>query len=48
MEIKQPSKQQVRDYMDKRTHSHKPPPSAKTVRRELGWTLIEMHRKGTV
>jgi hypothetical protein len=36
---KQPSKEQVRQYMDRRVHEHKPPPSAKDIRRILGWHL---------
>lgn len=37
--IKQPTKQQVRDYMERRREANKPPPSAKEIRRILGWHL---------
>jgi hypothetical protein len=43
--IKQPSKQQVRDYMEGRQREHKPPPDQKDIRRQMGWDLIEMERK---
>lgn len=35
-----PSKQIVRDYMDKRTLADDPPPTPDEVRRQLGWDLI--------
>jgi len=41
---KPPTKQQVREYMDGRQREHKPPPSQKEIRRQLGWDLIEMQR----
>lgn len=41
---KQPTKQQVRHYMEGRQREHKPPPDQKEIRRQLGWDLIEMER----
>lgn len=40
----QPSKQVVRQYMEGRQREHKPPPSQKEIRRQLGWDLVEMQR----
>ncbi len=37
-----PSKQQVRDYLQRRSHEAKPPPSPDEIRRELGWQLIKL------
>jgi len=41
----QPSKQQVRLYMEQRIAARTPPPSMQEIRRNLGWKLIEMGRK---
>ncbi|MDB5822195.1 MAG: hypothetical protein JWR21_899 [Herminiimonas sp.] len=41
----QPTKQEVRDYMEKRQTSHQPPPPMEKIRRNLGWHLIEQSRK---
>ncbi|MDB5853271.1 MAG: hypothetical protein JWR22_1312 [Herminiimonas sp.] len=41
----QPTKQEVRDYMEKRQESRQPPPSRKDILRQLGWELIEQSRK---
>lgn len=35
-----PTKQQVRDHMDRRTQEKGPPPSPDAIRRELGWHLL--------
>jgi hypothetical protein len=42
---KQPTKEQVRDYMDRRKVEHQPPPTQEEIRRELGWDLIKMERE---
>lgn len=39
-----PDKRMVRDWMDRRTHEHEPPPSPEDIRRELGWTICEAER----
>lgn len=41
---KQPTKQQVRQYMEDRQREHKPLPDQNEIRRQLGWDLIEMER----
>jgi hypothetical protein len=40
----QPTKEQVRDYMERRQAEHKPPPTREEIRRRLGWDLIELER----
>lgn len=35
-----PTKEQVREYMDRRTHSAEPPPTLEEIRRQLGWDLF--------
>jgi hypothetical protein len=40
----QPTKEQVRDYMERRQAAHAPPPSREEIRRQLGWDLIELER----
>ena len=35
-----PTKVSVREYMDRRTHEHDPPPKPEEIRRELGWHLL--------
>ena len=42
---KQPSKEQVRAYMEQRQVAHKPPPDPREIRRQLGWDLGEIQRK---
>ena len=37
-----PSKQQVRAYLQRRSHDSKPPPSPDEIRRELGWQLVKL------
>lgn len=46
--IQQPTKEKVREYMQERAKSRKPPPTNKEIRRVLGWDLIEMHRNGVL
>jgi hypothetical protein len=41
----QPTKQEVREYMERRVEAHKPPPSMEEIRRQLGWGLIEQERR---
>lgn len=41
-----PTKQQVRDWLANEVAQHRPPPDPKQIRKELGWELIEMSRKG--
>jgi hypothetical protein len=40
-----PTKEQVREYMERRQAAHTPPPSRDEIRRQLGWDLIEAERK---
>jgi hypothetical protein len=40
-----PSKETVRKWLTERTKNHRPPPSLKEIRRQLGWELIEMIRE---
>lgn len=39
-----PTKEQVREYMERRQEQHQPPPTQEEIRRQLGWDLIEMER----
>ncbi len=39
--VKQPSNQEVRDWLARRQDEHKPPPDPKEVRRQLGWGLLK-------
>jgi hypothetical protein len=41
----QPTKEQVRHWMQERAKEHKPLPDPKQMRRELGIDLIEQARK---
>ncbi|HSY29252.1 MAG TPA: hypothetical protein VK832_17200 [Burkholderiaceae bacterium] len=43
---KQPSKEQVRAYMQRRIAYPSPLPDIQQIRRELGMTLIEAYRTG--
>lgn len=40
-----PSKESVREYMERRTHSVEPPPSKEEIRRQIGWDLIPENRR---
>lgn len=44
--IKQPSKEQVRQYMNQRQAEHRIPPSLPEIRRRLGWDLAVTTRRG--
>jgi hypothetical protein len=35
-----PTKEQVRQWMQKRQVAHQPPPTPEQIKRELGWDLI--------
>jgi hypothetical protein len=43
---KQPSKEQVREYMKRRIASATPPPDIQQIKRELGTSMIEAQRAG--
>jgi hypothetical protein len=43
--MNQPTKEQVREYMQQRQAAHCPPPSQKEINRMLGRDLIEQERK---
>ena len=45
--IKQPSKERVRQYMNQRQAEHRIPPSLNEIRRRLGWDLAATMRRGT-
>ncbi|MES2257160.1 MAG: hypothetical protein V4724_01510 [Pseudomonadota bacterium] len=36
----QPTKEQVRQYLEQRQSARTPPPSIEEIRRQLGWTLM--------
>ena len=40
-----PTKEQVREYMQRQAAEHRPPPDMKQIRRELGWDLEQQRRK---
>ncbi len=40
----QPTKEQVRVWLHEQVAEHKPVPDQATIRRELGWELIEANR----
>ena len=44
-EATMPSKQDVRDWQQGRIKERKPPPDAKTIRRQLGWDITEAERE---
>lgn len=41
---KQPTKEQVREYMRRRMLAHTPPPDPEQIKRELGMVLTEAYR----
>ena len=44
-----PSKHAVREYLERRSHEDKPPPTPAEIRRQLGWELLaeqKMHHCG--
>jgi hypothetical protein len=40
----QPTKEQIREYMQRQAAEHRPPPDMREIRRQLGWDLEEMRR----
>jgi hypothetical protein len=40
-----PPKHLVREYLERRTRDHKPPPTPEEIRRELGWGLLTPESK---
>lgn len=40
-----PTKQAVRDYLERRAHAVKPPPTPEEIRRQLGWGLMAFDQK---
>lgn len=42
--LKQPTKEQVRQYMEQRQSAQSPPPPIEEIRRQLGWGLVETAR----
>jgi hypothetical protein len=36
-----PSKYVIREYLERRSHSNRPPPSLEEIRRQLGWQLLK-------
>jgi hypothetical protein len=40
----QPTKEQVREYMQRQAAEHHPPPDMREIRRQLGWDLIAAER----
>jgi hypothetical protein len=40
MQTTKPTKEQVREHMERRTMEETPPPTPDEIRRELGWHLI--------
>jgi hypothetical protein len=39
-----PTKEQVREFMERRAVAHTPPPSRDEIRRQLGWDLVADER----
>jgi hypothetical protein len=40
-----PSKYLVREYLERRSHEVKPPPTPEEIRRQLGWGMLMFERK---
>lgn len=40
-QLKQPTKQDVRDWLQHEVAEHRAPPDLKQIRRELGWDLLQ-------
>lgn len=40
-----PTKESVREYMERRTWSPEPPPTPDEIRQELGWDLIPENKR---
>ncbi|MES2257052.1 MAG: hypothetical protein V4724_00965 [Pseudomonadota bacterium] len=39
-QITQPSKEEVRNYLQRRRAEHAPPPAPERIREQLGWSLL--------
>ncbi|WP_199271842.1 hypothetical protein [Pseudoduganella flava] len=40
-----PSKEVVREYLERRNHEGAPPPTPEEIRRQLGWGLVMFDEK---
>jgi len=40
-----PSKEAVREYLERRTNDVEPPPTPEEIRRQLGWGLVMYDQK---
>jgi hypothetical protein len=40
-----PSKEVVREYLERRNHEVEPPPTPEEIRRQLGWGLVMFDEK---
>jgi hypothetical protein len=38
--ISHPPKHLVREYLERRSREHKPPPTPEEIRRQLGWEML--------
>jgi hypothetical protein len=38
--ISHPPKHLVREYLERRSREHKPPPTPEEIRRQLGWEMV--------
>lgn len=43
--VTQPTPQQVRDWMQQRQVEHKPPPTPREIREQLGWWMLVNNAK---
>lgn len=43
--MSQPTKEQVREWMNQRQAEKTPPPEPREVRRQLGWDLVQAEKK---
>jgi hypothetical protein len=41
----QPTKEQVRKWLQDQVKAHAPPPTPEQIRRELGWGMLANNRK---
>ena len=45
-DITRPTKESVREYMERRTHAPlEPPPTGDEIRRQLGWFILPQNRR---
>lgn len=45
VQISHPSKEVVREYLERRNHDVAPPPTPEEIRRQLGWGLVMFDEK---